>query len=174
MARTFVIDITVEHGQLHESLNSVDRKEMIVRLDEILSNTRPENQTLRDGVIQILIDQLTNDDGHEPIIIRTGEATSDGEDEQLVWQCDYADIEVEIDKYRETDRTKPKNDKADKNPFRFTEGKKGRHVRSFGHTNRSHSIEQKFYKFSIKGKDRLQPPEDANDLVLDPCVICEK
>ena len=167
MARIFQIAVTVEHGQLHETLLvEADRQLMIDRLDEILADTSTLNQPLRDGVIQILIDQLRNDNGHEPLFIRTGLDPRD-EEEQVVWLCEHDDIEVDIDKYRKTNRT-PHTSKPG-NPFKFLHGDKGRQVQSTDHKKKEDSKDQKFYKFSIKGKDR-----QGNDLTLDPCIICDR
>ena len=165
--RTFEIDVIVEHGQLHEHLRSeADRQLMIDRLDEVLSDTTAANKEVRDGVIQLPVDQLRNDNGHEPIFVRTGLDDRDVE-ERVIWKCEHADIEVEIDKYRRTDRT-PHKDKPG-NPFKFDNGKKGKEVHSTGHKEKHDSKDQKFYKFTIKGKDRL-----GHDLILDPCIICDR
>ena len=167
MPRIFRIDVTVEDGQLHETLvPEADRQLMIDRLDEILSDTSTGNQALRDGVIQILIDQLRNDNGHEPLIIRTAGDPRD-EEEQIIWECEHADIEVDVDKYRKTNRT-PHTSKPG-NPFRFLKGDKGKEVHSTEHKNKRDSRDQRFFKFSIKGKDM-----QGNDLTLDPCIICDR
>jgi len=167
--RTFEIEVIVEHGQLHEHLRSeADRQLMIDRLDEILTDTSDKNKAVRDGVIQLLIDQLRNDNGHEPIFVRTGDDARElGVEEQVIWKCEHADIEVEVDKYRHTNRT-PHTGKPG-NPFKFLHGDKGREVRSTEHKDKRDSKDQKFYKFTIKGKDRL-----GNDLILDPCIICDR
>ena len=165
--REFQIDITVENGQLHESLNSeADRALMIDRLDNILSSTDPAKEDLRKGVIQILIDNLRNNNSHEPIILRAGVDAGD-DDERLVWHCDHAKIKVKIDKYRDTGRTPHKGSRN--NPFKFSGDDEGFDVHSTEYEDKSDARLQKFYKFSIKGKDKV-----GNDLELDPCVICEK
>jgi hypothetical protein len=41
-------------------------------------------------------------------------------------------------------------------------------VESGDHKNGGQSNTQKFYKFSIKGKDAI-----GNPVTLDPCIICE-
>jgi hypothetical protein len=166
--KEFRIDITLEHGQLHESLNSEeDRALMIKRMDDILSSTStdPEMVALRKGVAQILVDQLNNNDGHAPIIIRTGQAPD--EEERLVWHCDHAKIKVKVDKYRETDRTPHKVSRE--KLFKFSNDDEGFDVHSTEYDDKSDAIKQKFYKFSVRGKDKV-----GNDLTLDPCVICEK
>jgi hypothetical protein len=169
--RTFQIDVTVEGGQLYEELHSEeDRRLMIERMDRILSNTAttdPDEIAVRKGLIQILNDQYLNNHAHPPLIITTGNRPGD-DDERLDWRCDHAEIEVEVEKYRHTDRTPRKLNPAS-NPFKFSDGDKGKDVKSTEHKNKIQSADQKFYKFKVKGKDFL-----GNDLTLDPCIICEK
>jgi len=167
--RTFHIDIELEHGQLRERLRSEDdRQTMIQRLDNILSDPSTDPD-LRKGVIQVLTDQLRNNDGHEPLIIRSGKRTGDDE-ERFVWHCEHAKIKVKVDKYRKTDRTpqKPGVDKL----FKFNNGDEDFDVDSTDYDDKDKAIDQKFFKFTIKGKDKTKP--DPNDLVLDPCIICER
>jgi len=45
-------------------------------------------------------------------------------------------------------------------------------VDSTDYDDKDKAIDQKFFKFTIKGKDKTKP--DPNDLVLDPCIICER
>ena len=163
--RTFKINVTVEHGQLHESLaDETDRLEMINRLEAILKGTTG-TAALRAGVIQILMEQFRNDNAHEPLIIRTGIETALGdEEERIEWICDHDDVEVEIDQYPTT----PKPG-SDKNPFKFSKGKKSKKVESTEYKNKNDARLQMFYKFELKGKDKL-----GNDLNMDPCIICER
>ena len=177
MPSPFVIEVTLEHGQLHEHLaDEADRQEMITRLETIL--TGPDGP-VKNGTIQILIDQLRTNNGHEPIIIHTGDDPGDVE-EEIVWVSKIVkvdtqtkvrrdvEIEIDVDKYRKTDRTPHTTHPG--NPFKFT-NKKGKKVDSLGHKKRSETKEQKFYKFTIKAEN---PLEDLEDLQLDPCIICDK
>jgi hypothetical protein len=173
MPRIFQVNVTVEHGQLREYLASeTDRLEMIDRLQAILLDTTPGNTEMREGVIQILIDQLVNDNGHEPLIIRTGGVPGELE-EQIEWVSEIVEtptkkreIKVTIDKYRNTVRTPRKPGRPDK-PFTLPSNQ-GQTVHSGAQNDKSGSKDQKFYKFSIEAKDTL-----GNDLELDPCIICE-
>jgi hypothetical protein len=176
MHSPFVVNVTVEHGQLHESLASeVDRQEMISRLDAILSG--PDSD-LRDGVIQILIDQLRTDNGHEPLIVRTNE--------QITWQSELRDqtgaispITVNVDRYPDRPpvprpggprrRTPHIGPNFSGNPFNLA-GNGSQTVHSGPYdTAKSNPIQQRFYKFEIEGTDAL-----GNRLRLDPCIICER
>jgi hypothetical protein len=165
MPRIFQVDVTVEHGQLRESLASeTDRLEMINRLEAILNGTTG-TAALRAGVIQILMEQLRNNNAHEPLIIRTRNEPALGDDEErIVWVCDHDDVEVEIDRYPTT----PKSGR-EKNPFKFSKGKKSKKVESTEYKDKDDARLQMFYKFELKGKDKL-----GNDLNLDPCIICER
>ena len=177
--RIFKINVVVEHGQLREFLDSpADRQLMIDRLNAILQDTSEENKPVREGVIQILTDQLVGDNGHEPLFIRTGLVDGDVE-EQILWNSQIievtdpkrrgqiVDIEVDIDKFRKTPKT-PHTEKPG-NPFKFTGGNKGKEVYSRQHKKKKDSIVQKFYKFSIEAEDGV-----GNLLKLDPCIICDR
>src|SRR6185369_15019552 len=86
--RTFHIDIELEHGQLRERLRSEDdRQTMIQRLDNILSDPSTDPD-LKKGGNQGLNGPLRNNDGHEPLIIRSGKRTGDDE-ERFVWHCEH-------------------------------------------------------------------------------------
>jgi len=184
MARTFQVNVRVEHGQLHEYLAlESDRQLMIDRLEEILlgSGTPPAPPDVRDGVIQILIDQLRTNNGHEPLFIRTGlDPREKGVEEQIEWVSEIVEtrqghpdkgkkkkIKVKVDKFRDTPRT-PHTTKPG-NPFKFNGGDDGDRVHSTDHKNKGDSIVQKFYKFSLEAKDVM-----GIDLELDPCIICDR
>jgi hypothetical protein len=164
----FQIEITVEGGQLHESLSEADRELMIERLDDILS--KPDTDpALRAGVIQILADNLRNNNSHEPIIIRTGLKNGDNE-ERLVWNCDHAKIKVKIDKYHESKSGRTPHKGREDNPFKFSRTDEGNVVQSMDYEDKDDAVLQHFYKFSVRGRDKL----NKNNLELDPCIICER
>lgn len=173
MPRTIQVIVTVEHGQLREYLASPnERMEMIARLEAILLDTTPAKQELREGVIQILIDQLINDNAHEPLFIRSGDVAGD-EEEQIEWVSEIVEtpikkreIKVKIDKYRNTAKTPRKPGRPDK-PFTLPSNQ-GQTVHSGAQPDKGGSKDQKFYKFSIEAKDTI-----GNELELDPCIICE-
>ena len=175
-ARVFQIDVTIENGQLHEALASEDdRQEMISRLEEIL--TGPDGE-VKNGVVQILIDQLRTNHGHEPIIIHSGREDGD-EEEVIAWNSQIVsvdenrkkqivDIKVTLDKYRQTKKT-PRT-KVPGDLFKF-KNKKGPKVETECHLNGKDSVFQHFYKFTIEAENPLKglPP-----LKLDPCIICDR
>ena len=171
----FQINVTLEHGQLHESLDlEADRQEMIARLDKILSDTSPGSLDLRDGVIQILIDQLRTNNGHEPLIIRTGD--------EIVWQSKIEDgngnnipIVVNVARYPQRPPVQGPQGPRPRTPHRgalhhpFNIGNGGTRVPSGPYVNFQDATKQKFYKFTISGTDPL-----GNPLTLDPCIICDR
>ena len=179
MPSPFVLEVTLEHGQLHEHLaDEADRQEMINRLEAILLGPGGPG-SVRDGVVQILIDQLRSNNAHEPIIIHTGDEPGDVE-EQIVWESKIVkvddntkqkqdvEIQVKVGKYRDTQKT-PRTSKPD-NPFKFTNNQAKR-VESLGQKSRADTKHQKFYKFEIEADN---PLAGFPKLKLDPCIICDK
>ena len=180
MPSPFLIEVTIEHGQLHEHLAlEEDRQLMIDRLEAILDG---DNTDVRKGVIQILMDQLRTNNGHEPIIIRSGLASGDVE-EQVIWQSvilrvddndrtkkEIVEIDVDLAKYRPTGKTPHKG--KEKNPFKFkNDSSKGRRVSTEKHKEPEDTKLQSFYKFTIKAEN---PLKGLPDLELDPCIICDR